>query len=162
MIFADFYQICSDFLRFSRKTLQPLKISRFQFNFSMTLLEIHLIFRFNFTSIDFKSNFHMCTTPAPISLFLLAHWPAPIVLRGVVPKRVRRVSRRGLAVPSTLGAPGGFLVLFRRIAPRLRPATTLLAILAYYIFQRMQVYGSYCAHKYYLSISFDYRHHVRP
>ena len=46
VIFADFHEICSDFLRYSRKTLQQLllEISRFQFNFSMIILEIHLIF----------------------------------------------------------------------------------------------------------------------
>ena len=51
VIFADFHEICSAFLKFSRKcgkTLQLLKISRFQFNFIMIIREIHLIFRFNF------------------------------------------------------------------------------------------------------------------
>jgi len=35
VIFADVHELCSDFLRFSRKTLQLLKISRFQFSFIM-------------------------------------------------------------------------------------------------------------------------------
>ena len=42
LIFADLHEICSDSLRFSRKTLQLLEVSRFQFNFSTS--EIHLIF----------------------------------------------------------------------------------------------------------------------
>ena len=51
VILADFHEIRSDFLRFSRKcgkTLQQLllEISRFQFNFIMIILEIHLIFDF--------------------------------------------------------------------------------------------------------------------
>jgi len=35
VMFTGFHEICSDFLKFSRKTLQLLKISRFQFNFTM-------------------------------------------------------------------------------------------------------------------------------
>jgi hypothetical protein len=46
VIFADFHEICSDFPRFSRKTLQQLllEISRVQFNVIM----ISFNFRFNF------------------------------------------------------------------------------------------------------------------
>ena len=37
-----------DFLRFSQKTLQLLKNSRFQFNFSMIIPESHSIFYLSF------------------------------------------------------------------------------------------------------------------
>ena len=65
VIFADFHEICSDFLRFSRKTLQLLEISRFQFNFSMIIPDIHLIFDLIFDLIlfNFTFNFHVGTTP---------------------------------------------------------------------------------------------------
>ena len=64
-----------DFPRFSRKTLQLLEISRFQFTFSMIIPEIHLIFDLNllvdliFDSIlfNFMFNFHIGTTPASTS-----------------------------------------------------------------------------------------------
>ena len=62
MIFADFHEICSDFRRFSRKTLQLLEISRFQFNFSMIILRIHLIF--DSILFGFRFNFRIGTTPA--------------------------------------------------------------------------------------------------
>ena len=42
-IFADFHEIWSDFLRFSWDSLQLLEISRFQFNFSVIIPDIHLI-----------------------------------------------------------------------------------------------------------------------
>ena len=51
MIFADFHEIYSDFLIFSRKTLQLLETSRFQFNFIM----ISFNFRFN-VLFDFELN----------------------------------------------------------------------------------------------------------
>jgi len=47
VIFADFHEICSDFLRFSRKTLQLLEISRFQFDFIMISFNFRFHFRFN-------------------------------------------------------------------------------------------------------------------
>ena len=69
MIFADFNEICSDFLRFSRKTLELLEISRFQFNVIMIIPEIHLIFDLIFDLIlfNFTFNFHIGTTPPPAS-----------------------------------------------------------------------------------------------
>ena len=65
MIFADFHEIWSDFLRFSWETLQLLEISRFQFNFSVIIPDIHLIFDLIFDLIlfDFTFNFHIGTTP---------------------------------------------------------------------------------------------------
>ena len=50
----DFHEICSDFLRFSLKTLQLLEIFRFQLNFSMIIPEIHLIFDLIFDLILFN------------------------------------------------------------------------------------------------------------
>ena len=54
--------------------LQLLKISRFQFNFSMIIPEIHLIFYFIFELIlfDFTFNIHIGTTPASC-------FPAPVL-----------------------------------------------------------------------------------
>ena len=52
--FADFSEICSEFLRFSRKTLQQLDIPRSQFHFSMIIPEIHLIFDLIFDLILFN------------------------------------------------------------------------------------------------------------
>ena len=66
MIFTDFHEICSDFLGVSWKKLHLLEISRFQFNFSMIIPEIHLIFDLIFDLIlfNFRFNFHIGTTPA--------------------------------------------------------------------------------------------------
>ena len=71
MIFADFHEIWSDFLRFSWETLQLLEISRFQFNFSVIIPDIHLIFDLIFDLIlfNFIFNFHIGTTPAQAILF---------------------------------------------------------------------------------------------
>ena len=54
VIFADFHEIWSDFLRFSWETLQLLEISRFQFNFSVIIPDIHLIFDLIFDLILFN------------------------------------------------------------------------------------------------------------
>ena len=64
-IFADFHEICSDFLRFSWKTLQLLEISRFQFNFSMIIREIHSIFDliFDLILLNYIFNFQIGTPP---------------------------------------------------------------------------------------------------
>ena len=43
-MFANFHEICSDLLRFFRKTLQLLEISRFQLDFHHDYTEIYLIF----------------------------------------------------------------------------------------------------------------------
>ena len=82
MIFADFHEICSDFLRFSRKTLQLLKISWFQFNFSMIIPEIHLIFYLIFDLIlyNFIFNFHIGTTPVRSILVAAVSLPAGVSL----------------------------------------------------------------------------------
>ena len=65
MIFTDFHEVCSDFLGFSRKTLQLLKISRFQFDFSMIKPDIYLIFDVLLDLILLKCifDFHIGTTP---------------------------------------------------------------------------------------------------
>ena len=44
VIFADFHYTCSDFLRFSRKTLPLLEIYQSQSSFIMIIPDIHLIF----------------------------------------------------------------------------------------------------------------------
>ena len=66
VIFADFHEICSDFFRISRKPLQLLEISRFRFNFSMIIPEIHLMFDlifFNFILFYFQFS-HRYHAPA--------------------------------------------------------------------------------------------------
>ena len=57
-------------LRVPRKTLQLFEIFRFQFNFSMIIPEIHLIFDLIFDLIlfNFRFNFHIGTTPSASSV----------------------------------------------------------------------------------------------
>ena len=93
MIFADFHELCSDFLRFSRtcgKTLQLLEISRFQFNFSMIIPDINFIFlyfRFHFR-FNFRFNFHIGTSPAP---------PVAVAAVALLARTHQKLLRRRLA-----------------------------------------------------------------
>ena len=100
MIFADFHELCSDFLRFSRtcgKTLQLLEISRFQFN----------VFQFNVFQFN---NFHIGTAAlrlrrrkllrsAGLLLLVAAVVPLAVAGRGAGPGAGRgpRRSSSGLA-----------------------------------------------------------------
>ena len=47
MIFADFHEILSDFLRFSCEAPQLLEISQYRFNFSVITPDNHSIFDLN-------------------------------------------------------------------------------------------------------------------
>ena len=102
VIFADLHEICSDFLRFSWKTLQILEISRFQFNFSMIIPEIHLIFDLIFDLIlfNFTFNFHIGTTPRAA----LEDPAVPEHLqRSALPTGCMKASARGTAFRRTAG-----------------------------------------------------------
>ena len=100
IIFANFHELCSDFLRFSRtcgKTLQLLEISRFQFN----------VFQFNVFQFN---NFHIGTAAlrlrrrkllrsAGFLLLVAAVVPLAVAGRGAGPGAGRgpRRSSSGLA-----------------------------------------------------------------
>ena len=93
-MFADFKDICSDFLRFCRKcgkTLQLLIISRFQFNFhhdySGDLYHFRLNFRFHF-----QLNFHRTAPPSvgehagSLAFHLPSGSPVPPLQEGDTPR----------------------------------------------------------------------------
>ena len=90
-----FARIFSDFLE---KRCQLLEISRFQFDFSMIIAEIHLIFDLIFDLIlfNFRFNFHIGTTPVRAG-----SQPGPRVTR--VRKEVRKAQLAVAPLPSTVG-----------------------------------------------------------
>ena len=106
VIFADFHEMCSDFLRFSRKMLQLLKISRFQFNFSMIIPEIHLIFDLIFDLIlfNFRFNFHIGTTPRHALRGLAGAAAAVLRADGVLLRVAGRRARAALRASAVPGA----------------------------------------------------------